>query len=85
MKINELFEPQSIPVSFDSNFTLYDQTIQFIKEKCSNIILEYKNTNKVLYRGFGEFIEKDIFIAQSPENRIPVDSHETASKLYDIS
>lgn len=84
MKINELFEPQDLPLT-DPVKTDWDQKIKFIKEKCSDVILAYQDTNKLLYRGFNQYIEKDVFIEKSPANRASIDSNSLATEIFDYS
>jgi hypothetical protein len=86
MNLIELFEPAELPFMGSKKFVNANKlTVDFIQEKCSQIIDIYQDTEKLLYRGYGGLVEKDIFISQSPINREPVDSSPTASEIFDLA
>jgi len=76
MNLTELFEPTDLP---------HNNVVEFVQEKCSNIIDTYNDTERLLYRGFKIPIEKDVFISESPIKRKPIDSSEIASKIFDMA
>jgi len=77
MKLNEIFEPNDLP----ENDT--DQYVNFIKKHCSQIVKVYRETGKVLYRGFRENVNKSIFMAETPVNRLPRDTDALSSHVFD--